>query len=99
MRMISRITLGQGLSLGGVWQELRQLLKGRYVEVWTDVFEEGVFWVTDEAKAALEEARKRITTGLIGLIVVVAGIFLVDLIGGFLGLDILQPGLQIISLP
>lgn len=57
MRMISRITLGQGLSLGGLWQQLRQLLKGRYVEVWTDVFEEGVFWVTDEAKAALEEAK------------------------------------------
>ena len=57
--MISRITLGQGLSLGSLWQQLRQLLKGRYVEVWADVFEEGVFWVADEAKAALEEVKIR----------------------------------------
>lgn len=57
MGMISRITLGQGVSLGSLWQQLRQLLKGRYVEVWADVFEEGVFWVADEAKAALEEVK------------------------------------------
>jgi hypothetical protein len=57
MGMISRITLGRGLTLGGLWQQLRQLLKGRYVEVWSDVFEEGIFWVADEAKAALEEVK------------------------------------------
>lgn len=57
MRMISRIMLGQGLGLGDLWQQLRQLLKGRYVEVWTDVFDEVIFWVTDEARAALEEVK------------------------------------------
>lgn len=43
-------------------------------------------------KAAAEGARKRIISGLIGLVVVVAGIFLVDLIGSLIGLDILNPG-------
>jgi hypothetical protein len=57
MGTISRITLGQGLSLGDLWQQLRHLLKGRYVEVWADVFEEGVYWVADEARAALEEVK------------------------------------------
>jgi hypothetical protein len=57
MEMISRITLGQGLSLGALWQQLRQLLKGRYVEVWSDVFDEGVFWVAEEAKAVLDEVK------------------------------------------
>lgn len=51
-------------------------------------------------KASLEGARRRITTGIIGLAVVVAGIFLVQLIGGLLGFeDILQPGQKIITLP
>ncbi|MGH7412071.1 MAG: hypothetical protein ACREJ6_13560 [Candidatus Methylomirabilis sp.] len=54
--MISRIRLGQGLGLGELWRQLRQALKGRYVEIWSDVFEEGIFWVADEAKTALEEA-------------------------------------------
>lgn len=53
--MISRITLGQGLGLGDLWRQLRQALKGRYVEIWSDVFEEGIYWVADEAKRALEE--------------------------------------------
>ncbi len=57
MGMISRITLGQGRTLGDLWQQLRQVLKGRYVEVWSDVFEEGIFWVADGAKAALEEVK------------------------------------------
>ena len=57
MVMISRITLGQGLGLGDLWRQLRQALKGRYVEIWSDVFEEGVFWVADEAKQALEEVK------------------------------------------
>ena len=57
MDTISRIALGQGQSLGGLWQQLRERLKGRYVEIWADVFEEGIFWVGDEAKAVLEEAK------------------------------------------
>jgi len=57
MGMISRITLRQGLGLGDLWRQLRQALKGRYVEIWSDVFEEHVFWVADEAKRALEEVK------------------------------------------
>lgn len=43
-------------------------------------------------KAAVEEARRKITTGFIGLVVVVAGIFIVDLIGKIFGIDIRNPG-------
>lgn len=55
--MISRIALGQGLGLGELWQKLRQVLKGRYVEIWSDVFGSGIFWVAEEAKIALGEVR------------------------------------------
>ena len=37
-------------------------------------------------KAALETARKRITTGVIGLVVVVAALFIVQLIGRLIGI-------------
>jgi len=57
MGMIHRITLRQGLGLGDLWRQLREVLKGRYVEIWTDVFENGVFWVADEAKLALENVK------------------------------------------
>ena len=57
MSMISRITLRQGLGLGDLWRQLRQALKGRYVEIWSDVFDEGIFWVADEARTALEEVK------------------------------------------
>ena len=44
-------------------------------------------------KGAIEEARKRITNGIIGLIIVIAAIFIAELIGSLLGLDlILNPG-------
>lgn len=44
-------------------------------------------------KGALETAKKKVSTGLIGLIVVVASIFVVDILGGLIGLDsILDPG-------
>lgn len=43
-------------------------------------------------KAALEGARKQITTGIIGVVVVVAAIFIVSLIGTLLGIpNILNP--------
>lgn len=43
-------------------------------------------------KGAVEGARKQITTGIIGVVVVVAAIFLVSLIGTLLGLsNILNP--------
>lgn len=44
-------------------------------------------------KAKVESAQKRITSGLIGLVVLIAGVFLIDLIGKLLGFgDILNPG-------
>lgn len=40
-------------------------------------------------KQKMAEARARITTGLIGVVVVIAGTFIADLIGQLLGVDIL----------
>ena len=51
----------------------------------------GIITAADN-KQALEDARKKITTGLIGLVVVIASIFLVDLIGRIIGLNILNAG-------
>lgn len=43
-------------------------------------------WITSGGdKTALEGARKRITTGIIGLVVTIAAIFVIDLIGRILG--------------
>jgi hypothetical protein len=41
-------------------------------------------------KNALEDARKKITTGIIGIVVVIAAVFIIDLIGSLIGLDILN---------
>lgn len=50
-------------------------------------------------KTAYEDARKKITQGLIGIIVIIGAIFIIDLVGEFLGLvDILDPGGLIDSL-
>lgn len=43
-------------------------------------------------KNALESAKKKITTGLIGLVVVIAAIFIIRLIGFLFGIDILNIG-------
>lgn len=44
-------------------------------------------------KGANEQARKKIQTGLTGLIVVIAAVFIIDLIGWLLGFNlILNPG-------
>lgn len=44
-------------------------------------------------KAAIETGRKRITTGIVGLVIVLAAIFIVGLIGYIFGLEyILDPG-------
>jgi hypothetical protein len=47
-------------------------------------------------KGQIEEARSKIFTAIIGLIIVVAAIFIVELLGTFLGFDIKNPA-QIIS--
>jgi len=49
-------------------------------------------------KAKTEEARQKITTALIGLVIVIAAIFIIDLIGKLLGLEILRPGEFIIDM-
>lgn len=41
-------------------------------------------------KAALESSRKRITTGLVGLVVVILGIFIIDLVGTLIGIPVLN---------
>lgn len=41
-------------------------------------------------KAQLENSRKKITNGVIGLIVVIAALFIVQLVGTLLGIDILN---------
>lgn len=56
-------------------------------------------WLTAGAdKAAVENAQKKITNGVIGLIIVVAAIFLIDLLGRLIGLEILSPGKFIIGI-
>jgi hypothetical protein len=51
-------------------------------------------------KTALEAARKRITNGLIGLVVVVAAIFLISLIGRLIGIpNILDIGTLFKTIP
>lgn len=42
-------------------------------------------------KAKIESARQKIVNSLIGLVVVIAAVFLIDLVGRLLGLDILNP--------
>jgi hypothetical protein len=42
-------------------------------------------------KAAMESARKKISTGLLGLVIVISAIFVISLLGYLLGLDILNP--------
>ena len=44
-------------------------------------------------KNAVESAKKRIVNGLIGLVVLIAGVFILDLVGNILGFpDLLNPG-------
>ncbi len=56
-------------------------------------------WLTAGSdKVSLENAQKRIMNSLIGLALVVATIFLVDLVGRIIGLEILSPGKFILSI-
>jgi hypothetical protein len=78
---ILTVTVGLLTLIAGVWF-LFTLLSG------------AIQWIGAGAdKGALEEARKKILTGVIGITVVVASIFIIDIIGGLLGFaDILDPG-------
>ena len=56
-------------------------------------------WLTAGSdKSQLENAQKRITNAVIGLVIVVAAIFIIEIIGNLLGLKVLQPGSFILSL-
>lgn len=59
------------------------------------VFLSGAYGIISSGgeKGAYEAARKKIQTGLIGLVVVVSGVFIVEFIGWLIGIDlILNPG-------
>lgn len=43
-------------------------------------------------KQAIGEASKKVTTGFIGLVIIVGGLFIVGLIGTIFDIDILNPG-------
>ena len=43
-------------------------------------------------KNALEAAKKKLTTGLIGLVITIAAVFIISLIGTIFGIDILNLG-------
>jgi hypothetical protein len=53
----------------------------------------GIAWMgAGGDKAKVEDAQKRLSSGVIGLIIVIAGVYLADLIGYLLGLNLLDPG-------
>lgn len=52
----------------------------------------GLKWITSSGdKSKAEEAKSELTQGAIGLIVVLVSYFIVGIIGGVLGFDILSP--------
>jgi len=50
------------------------------------------FMTSDGDKQKLASARNRLTWGLIGLVVVIAGIFIIELVGSLIGFSILNIG-------
>lgn len=52
----------------------------------------GLKWLTAGGdKAKVSEAQTQMTQGVIGLVAMVAGLFVVGIVGGVLGIDILNP--------
>lgn len=52
----------------------------------------GLKWLTAGGdKTKVQEAQNQMTQGAIGLIAMVAGLFVVGIVGGVLGIDILNP--------
>ncbi len=52
----------------------------------------GLKWLTAGGdKAKVQEAQQQMTQGVIGLVAMVAGLFVVGIVGGVLGIDILNP--------
>lgn len=51
----------------------------------------GIYWITSGGdKEKLSKARARITYAIIGLIVAFSAFFIVNLVGGFVGVDLLN---------
>lgn len=51
----------------------------------------GIFWITSGGdKEKLSKARSRITYALIGLVVAFSAFFIVNAVGGFVGVDLLN---------
>lgn len=48
-------------------------------------------------KAALETARKRITNGVVGFVVVIAAIFIIEFIGSLIGFDLILNPAELIG--
>jgi hypothetical protein len=56
-------------------------------------------WITAGGETnKLKEAREKILNAILGLIIIIAAVFLVDLIGFLIGINILSPAEQIINL-
>jgi len=52
----------------------------------------GLKWLTAGGdKTKVQEAQQQMTQGVIGLVAMVAGLFVVGIVGGVLGIDILNP--------
>jgi hypothetical protein len=52
----------------------------------------GLKWATAGGdKSKVEEAKTQMTQGVIGLVAIVAGLFVTGVVGGVLGIDILNP--------
>lgn len=52
----------------------------------------GLKWLTAGGdKAKVQEAQSQMTQGVIGLVAIVAGLFITGLVGNILGIDILNP--------
>lgn len=49
-------------------------------------------------KGKMESAKNKITSGVIGLVVVIAGLFILDFIGSLFGLELLNVGGAILNL-
>jgi cytochrome bd-type quinol oxidase subunit 2 len=52
----------------------------------------GLKWLTSGGdKTKVQEAQSQMTQGVIGLVAIVAGLFVVGIVGGVLGIDFLNP--------
>ena len=52
----------------------------------------GLKWLTSGGdKTKVQEAQTQMTEGVIGLVAIVAGLFITGIVGGVLGIDILNP--------